>query len=290
MFCPCDRFNARVAGLLVQASATLSIWFRSECPAQTEPGVQKHPKYATNAAHQALPVPRKMNSSTISSSQTGIHLHLSNLVDRHARNPFRKPVTAYNQAAFDHSIAIWRATGSQPLILDTGCGVGLSTLHLAAQYPDHFVIGIDQSADRLARNTDRQSWASPEPDNLCFVRADLVDYWRLLLAAEIYPARQYLLYPNPWPKIGHLARRWHGHAVFPTIVALGGHIECRSNWQIYVEEFAAALNQLATERLLNAASCEAYLPDSPMTPFERKYLASGHLLWRCAVGVLPGSR
>ena len=200
---------------------------------------------------------------------------------RHALSPFRKPVTTYTQAAFDHSIGIWRSAGSPPRILDTGCGVGLSTLHLATQYPDHFVIGIDQSQDRLARNTDRQSWNGPEPENLCFVRADLVDYWRLLLAAGIYPARHYLLYPNPWPKIGHLARRWHGHAVFPTIVALGGVIECRSNWRIYVEEFAAALNQLCAPQHHALALCEAYLPDRPMTPFERKYLASGHQLWRC---------
>ncbi len=167
-----------------------------------------------------------------------------------------------------------------PLILDTGCGVGLSTLNLAAQFPDHFVIGIDQSEDRLGRNT---QWDGPQPDNLCFIRADLVDYWRLLLDARIFPARQYLLYPNPWPKIGHLARRWHGHAVFPSIVALGGVIECRSNWRIYVEEFAAALTQLSGQ----ATACEAYATDAPITPFERKYLASAHALWRCRTALPP---
>jgi tRNA (guanine-N7-)-methyltransferase len=228
-----------------------------------------------------------LNSSAISSRQSDIHTQLSTLVSRHAAAPFRKPVTDYNRHAFAHSIAVWQAAGSAPLILDTGCGVGLSTLHLAQQYPDHFVIGIDQSADRLARNTDTLHWQGPEPENLCFIRADLVDYWRLLLAAGIFPARQYLLYPNPWPKIGHLARRWHGHAVFPSIVALGGHIECRSNWQVYVEEFAAALNQLAADRLTPAASCEAYRPALPMTPFERKYLASGQTLWRCRVALEP---
>src|SRR5690606_33250378 len=113
--------------------------------------------------------------------------------------------------------------------------------HLATQYPDHFVIGIDQSEDRIGRNT---HWPTATPTNLAWVRADLVDYWRLLLDNRIFPARQYLLYPNQWPKIGHLARRWHGHPVFPTIVALGGSIECRSNWQTYIEEFAAALTQL----------------------------------------------
>ena len=215
-----------------------------------------------------------MNSSPISSAQTGVHEQLASLVARHAAHPFRKPVADYNLRAFEASMDAWRAAGQAPLILDTGCGVGLSTLHLASQYPDHFVIGIDQSADRLARHT---HWDGPEPANLCFVRADLVDYWRLALQAGVRPARHYLLYPNPWPKIGHLARRWQGHAVFPTIVALGGQIECRSNWRIYVEEFAAALSQLSGQRI----QAEAWRPERPITPFERKYLASGHALWRC---------
>jgi tRNA G46 methylase TrmB len=215
-----------------------------------------------------------VNSSPISSSQNGIHEHLQMLVARHAASEFRKPVTDYNRQAFDVSIAAWQAAGAAALILDTGCGVGLSTLNLAAHYPDHFVIGIDQSEDRLARNT---HWPGAQPENLCFVRADLVDYWRLALAAGIKPARQYLLYPNPWPKIGHLARRWHGHAVFPSIVKLGGYIECRSNWQIYIDEFAAALSQLSGVEVIG----ESYATETPFTPFERKYLASGHGLWRC---------
>lgn len=220
------------------------------------------------------------NSSPISSTQAGIHEQLAGLVARHAASAFRKPFTDYNRSAFDASINAWRLaaggdTAAMPLILDTGCGVGLSTLHLATQFPDHFVIGIDQSADRLARNT---QWQGALPANFTLVRADLVDYWRLLQDAGVRPARHYLLYPNPWPKSAHLARRWHGHAVFPTIVALGGILECRSNWRIYVEELAAALAQLAPAA--NIAFSQ-YRTSAPITPFERKYLASGHSLWRC---------
>lgn len=214
------------------------------------------------------------NSSPITSSQTGVHESLAALVAKHAAHPFQKPYTDYNRAAFDASIACWHAHGKRPLILDTGCGVGLSTLHLAAQFPDHFVIGIDQSADRLARNT---QWLGEEPNNCTWVRADLVDYWRLLHEHAIRPARQYLLYPNPWPKIGQVQRRWHGHPVFPTIVALGGYIECRSNWRIYIEEFAAAMTQL-TSTMVTVAPYDC---TAPMTPFERKYQESGHALWRC---------
>ncbi|GAB3541405.1 hypothetical protein GCM10027343_11740 [Noviherbaspirillum agri] len=216
------------------------------------------------------------NSSPVSSAQSGVHDQLAALVAKHAGTEFRKPVTAYNREAFERSMAAWRAAGNAPLILDAGCGVGLSTLHLAAQFPDHFVIGVDQSAHRLARNV---IWDGPLPPNLIRVRADLVDFWRLMLASGVRPTRQYFLYPNPWPKIGHLVRRWHGHAVFPTIVALGGELECRSNWKIYVEEFAAALSQLSHKEV----GCERYETTQPMTPFEQKYIASGHTLWRCKV-------
>lgn len=224
----------------------------------------------------------RANSSPVTSSQTGIHEHLGRALARHVASPFLKPIADYNRAAFDTGMTAWKQAGELPLILDAGCGVGLSTLHLASRYPDHFVIGVDQSADRLARNTD---WPGTMPDNFILVRADLVDYWRLLQAAGIRLARHYLLYPNPWPKIGHMTRRWHGHAVFPSIVALGGYIECRSNWPIYVEEFTMALRQLAyvdvtfaEYKPLNSASGDW---QSAITPFEKKYLASGHTLWRC---------
>lgn len=188
----------------------------------------------------------------------------------------------YNRAAFDASIAAWRSHGAKPLILDAGCGVGLSTLNLAVHFPDHFVIGVDQSADRLSRNT---RWPGALPANFIKVRADLVDYWRLMLAAGIRPARHYLLYPNPWPKIGQLQRRWHAHPVFPTIAALGSHFECRSNWRIYVEECASALAQLTGMQVC----CEPYATDAPLTPFEQKYLDSGHALWRCQAALETAS-
>lgn len=155
--------------------------------------------------------------------------------------------------------------------------MGHSTIQLARAFPDHRVIGVDQSEDRLTRK-------KPYPDalmptNLVFVRADLVDYWRLMAEAGIRLARHYILYPNPWPKIGHLARRWHAHPVFPFIPRLGGRLECRSNWNIYVEEFCVALGLLTGRQV----PCEAFEAPSPLTPFERKYRDSGQTLYRCVV-------
>jgi tRNA (guanine-N7-)-methyltransferase len=216
------------------------------------------------------------NSRFISSAQSGPHEDLPELLRRHLAHPFRKPILDYNREAFGAALAARAAWNPQaPLILDAGCGVGWSTLRIAEQYPDHFVIGVDQSFDRISRGKPLTL-----PANAVFARADLVDFWRLLQTAGIHLARHYLLYPNPWPKIGHLARRWHGHAVFPTVLALGGVLECRSNWRIYIDELAQAIT-LATGRL---AQCEPWQPTSqPMTPFEKKYLASGHDLHRVVV-------
>lgn len=216
------------------------------------------------------------NSLQIISSQSDVHTHLSALLAKHVSHPFQKPISDYNRAAFDLSIAAWRATGAKPLILDAACGVGLSTLHLATQFPNHFVIGVDQSADRIARKT---QWSQAMPQNFIRVRADLVDYWRLLLQSGIPLERHYILYPNPWPKSGHLARCWQGHPIFPTIVALGGILECRSNWRIYVEEFSAALMQVTQQNV----ACVSYEAEQAITPFEQKYQASGHALWRCQI-------
>jgi len=215
------------------------------------------------------------NSSPVTSSQTQSHEGLGALLERHVAHAYRKPVASYNRTAFEQSIARWQAHGGAPLILDAGCGVGLSTMHLAAQFPDHFVIGVDQSADRIARNT---HWEGTRPENFLWVRADLVDYWRLMLEAGIRPVRHYVLYPNPWPKIGQLQRRWHAHPVFPTVVALGGYFECRSNWQIYIDECGSALAQLGG----GVVQSGQYFTAAPITPFESKYLESGHALWRCS--------
>ncbi|PLK47448.1 tRNA (guanosine(46)-N(7))-methyltransferase TrmB [Uliginosibacterium sp. TH139] len=214
------------------------------------------------------------NSRDIRSAQIAPHEHLAELVRRHCLHEFQKPVAPWNREAFEQAMTAWG--GGRPLLLDAGCGVGWSSLQLARRYPDHFVLGIDQSEDRLARG---KPGAGDWPDNLCFVRADLVDFWALLRQSEIRLARHYILYPNPWPKIGHLARRWHGHAIFPTIVELGGVLESRSNWSIYLEELAQALRIVTNrEALLDQIDVE-----EPLTLFERKYRDSGQALYRLSI-------
>ncbi len=215
------------------------------------------------------------NSTIPVSAQQGVHDRLAEQVGRHLAQPFRKPINDYNREAFEASLSGW--DGKAPLILDAGCGVGHSTIQLARSFPDHWVVGVDQSQDRLSRRKPYPDALMPK--NMVFVRADLVDYWRLLHAAGLHLARHYILYPNPWPKIGHLTRRWHAHPVFPFIPKLGGILEVRSNWSVYVEEFAAALGQVLGQDV-PWATFEAAVP---LTPFERKYRDSGQTLYRLII-------
>jgi tRNA G46 methylase TrmB len=179
---------------------------------------------------------------------------------------WRQPIRAFSQAAFSAIEHLAEAD----LILDAGCGTGQSTAELARQFPDHAVVGIDRSEARLAR--------APElPANAVLVRADLVDFWRFARRAGWTLQRHYLLYPNPWPKPGHLQRRWHAHPVWPDLLSLGGKLELRTNFGVYAEEFARALELAGYSSHLQVLSLA---PEAAISPFETKYARSGHRLFR----------
>ena len=208
-----------------------------------------------------------IDSRRVSSNQTQTNTRLPHIVRRHLTHRHRKPAAEHNRAAFDRLLADLQAN-PRPLVLDSFCGTGRSTALLAQRHPDHLVVGVDKSAHRLAKHVEHGS------DNYLLLQADCEDIWQLLLGAEISPDYHYLLYPNPWPKSRHLQRRVHGSAAFSWLLELGGRIELRSNWRIYVEEFDLAM------QLANHYGRVFMLPEAaPMTLFEEKYRHSGHALW-----------
>lgn len=210
----------------------------------------------------------EQRSRTVTSSQTGVHPRLVELVARHRKAPWRKPAQAVDEPALAE--LTHRLAGHEgALVLDSFCGTGMSTGLLAERHPEALVIGVDQSAHRLARQPDL-------PDNALLLQAHCEAVWRQLADQGRGLAHHYLFYPNPWPKPGHVGRRVHGHPAFPLLVALGGCLELRSNWQLYVEEFGVALSQLGIPSRVQLVRGDA----PAMTRFEAKYRHSGHELWR----------
>lgn len=209
----------------------------------------------------------------VRSSQTGIHPRLDEVVARSLRHRHRAPVP-------EHQVRAWSELRERivahdgPWVLDAGCGTGESTVSLARDRPDTLVVGVDKSTERLSRR--------PAPTGqglVVWARMDLVWLWRLAVADEVRPVAQFVLYPNPWPKPGHLQRRWHGHAVFRELLELGGHLELRTNWRVYADELRRAL--VIAGRAPSATELLSTPRDgAAISAFERKYADSGHDLWR----------
>lgn len=113
------------------------------------------------------------------------------------------------------------------------------------------------------------------PRNLVFVRADLVDYWRLLEEAGLRLARHYILYPNPWPKIGHLTRRWHAHPVF---------LHSTPGWRAGMSQqlgCSPGRDEHCAVHCARPGGCMgSFVAEAPISPFERKYRDSGQPLYR----------
>lgn len=217
----------------------------------------------------------------VSSSQQGIHPRLQQTVHRHLAKDWAQPLHKPSVAAYALLKRECGFTGELPFILDSGCGTGDSTRQLARLFPAQVVIGVDQSRFRLAKSGVENGFKQSK--NLILLRAELTTFWRLLAADNFTPQRHYLFYPNPWPKAGHMKRRWHGHPVFPLLMSLGGEIVMRCNWEIYAQEFAFAAS-IVSGRTIKVQAYQKVSAGLPVTsPFEKKYLQRGHDLYEVTI-------
>ncbi|WP_018984784.1 tRNA (guanine(46)-N(7))-methyltransferase TrmB [Salinimonas chungwhensis] len=209
-------------------------------------------------------------SRTVESSQNGPHDKLDELVRRYQQYPSQRPISEHTQQAFDKTMA-WLGDWQGDIILDSCCGVGQSTARIAEANPDAKVIGLDKSAVRIAKH----SYYQGNTENYWVQRADVIDFWRLLHRHNIAISQHFLLYPNPYPKASQVKKRWHGSAAFVDLMKLTGNIEVRSNWLIYLMEFAQAAGHYGLQGDIKPVDDTA-----DFTPFERKYRASGQICWQ----------
>jgi len=218
------------------------------------------------------------SSRQVDSNQTGQHHQLQALVTKYKNAEYKKPVSTNCQRVFSRVEQI-RQESEAPVILDSGCGTGMSTRILALRHPESLVIGVDKSAHRLAKGGFGQIFQ--QEANYILVNMNLVDFWQLCGLHEWNLSQHYLLYPNPWPKARHIQKRWYAHPVFPALIKLGGCLEVRCNWLTYAEEFKTAV-MLHTDAV---CSLDEYEHPDDLSLFERKYRESGHSLYRCRVNL-----
>lgn len=206
------------------------------------------------------------------SNQEGLHENLKEWVMRYVNTQYLRPIAEHTRKAF-FEVETFIEKRACPIVLDSGCGTGRSTQVLAQKFPECTVIGIDKSEVRLSR--------SGKPcENLMWVRAELLDFWRLVLENKWEIKFHALYYPNPWPKASEATRRFHFHPIFPTLLKLAPKTELRTNWEIYAEEFAMA-SVLAGDMLKMPLSVSKHIfqPEIPETAFEEKYAKAGQELF-----------
>jgi tRNA G46 methylase TrmB len=216
------------------------------------------------------------NSSKIISNQTTLNSNLQKILKKHAEHEYKLGIPAQNYDMFFEILE--QAKFHDGIILDSGCGTGESTISIAKLFPEAFVVGVDKSALRISKGISKLK--KERLKNCMLVQANITYLWLFLEEQEVELLHNFILYPNPWPKKKHLKRRWHGHPVFPSLLKLKGNLTLRSNWEIYVAEFAVALSTYLNKDI-------EYRPlgyhISPLSNFEKKYVSSKHEIFEVTV-------
>ncbi len=106
-------------------------------------------------------------------------------------NPARRPL----DLAFTHRRPLW---------LEIGFGGGEHLVHMAAKYPDIFIIGAEPFVNGIAMLLGKVRAASL--DNLLIHPGDVRDLFEVLPPQSV--AKAFLNYPDPWPKARHHRRRF----------------------------------------------------------------------------------
>ena len=170
---------------------------------------------------------------------------------------------------------------SAPLVLEIGCGTGVSTLAMAATEPELDVIAVEvykRGLAQLLNGIDRAGL-----DNVRLIRGDGVDVLEYLLAPESLAGVR-VFFPDPWPKARHHKRR----LLQPATVALiadrlrpGGILHAATDHAGYAEQIGEVGDAEPRLRRLSAdaiTGTDGELPISvrrPVTKYEDKAHRAG---------------
>lgn len=216
------------------------------------------------------------NSKSVVSEQSKIHENLVKIVKKFQFGIYKKPICMGVVKNFEKILIKLSEGCFESIIFDWGCGIGQSTYLLALDYPNSLIVGVDKSVSRLQR---KNHFKNKLPNNMLLFEGNLVDWWKLVAKQKqsLRIHKHFILFPNPYPKKKHLKLRWHGQPIFQSIMEIGAPLELRSNWKVYVEEFAEATKIYFPDQ---SVFVEKYEPDQFLTPFEKKYFLSGQNLYR----------
>ncbi len=165
-----------------------------------------------------------------------------------------------------------------PHILEIGCGMGETTVAIAAAHPQQDYIGIEvhtPGVGSLLKQIDELNLS-----NVRVIQHDAVAVLENMIAPASLDG-MLIYFPDPWPKKRQQKRR----LIQPAFVALaasrlkpGAYLHAATDWQEYAEQILTVLS--AEPTLANTAAGYAERPAwRPQTKFETRGLKLGHGVW-----------
>jgi tRNA (guanine-N7-)-methyltransferase len=159
----------------------------------------------------------------------------------------------------------------QPIEIDLGCGNGSFLLWAAGAYPRRNFLGVERLLRRL-RRVDRKVLRGGL-ENVRLIRVEAT-----YLITKLIPvgsvSTYHILFPDPWPKRRHHARRLISPDFLADVhrtMAPDGAINCATDH----EEYFVWIQQAFARSARFAEAEPAILPPDAQTDFEKGFVAEG---------------
>jgi tRNA (guanine-N7-)-methyltransferase len=172
---------------------------------------------------------------------------------------------------------------SAPIVLEIGCGSGVSTLAMAQVEPGVDVVAVEvyrRGLAQLLSGIDREN-----VPNIRLIRGDGVDVLEYMFAPDSLTAVR-VFFPDPWPKARHHKRRLLQPATMALIadrLRPGGVLHAATDHAGYAEHIAAAGDAEPRLRRVTAGDSLPISVERPVTKYEGKAQHAGssvaELLW-----------
>jgi tRNA (guanine-N7-)-methyltransferase len=137
-----------------------------------------------------------------------------------------------------------------PVLVDIGVGDGAATRAWARDHPDANVVALEVHRPGLVKLLD--ALESEGPANVRVAEVDALEVLDALGVGSVRAVRA--LFPDPWPKRRHVARRLVDRAFARRVAEVlepGGTLEVATDWPDYA---AHARSMVATERRLTPST------------------------------------
>ncbi len=167
--------------------------------------------------------------------------------------------------------------GDRPLELDIGCGEGRFLLEMGQHYPERDFLGLERLLGRVrkvCRRVERLGLS-----NVKLLRLESGYALEYLLPKAAF-SRIHLLFPDPWPKKRHHARRLVQAATVPVLAGVlrpGGEFFFKTDDEPY---FLHAREVIQTSTCFEEIPWEEREIFYPQTDFEEHWLGQGKAIYR----------